>query len=120
MSDDTSLSLDILATDDGVAVSPFLQATRVSRWMSERCPVSRSRLRSPCRGHRPAASRRGPTDGARAHHAVSHRYSREDTDDLPRAGLYRLSAVVSLFDPNSTPARYARVVSAPVTIRVTQ
>jgi len=121
MSDDTSLSLDILATDDGVAVSPFLQATRGIaldvRTMSGE-PVAAA---EPMPGSPPPPPLGVDQLTALGRTTPFRIAIREKTRTIfPRAGLYRLSAVVSLFDPNSTPARYARVVSAPVTIRVTQ
>lgn len=116
-----SLSVDLLATGDGVAVSPFLQATRgiafdVRTTSGEPVAAAEPMLGSP---PPPPLMTDQLTPVGRA--TPFHVTIREKTRTIfSGPGLYRVCAIVSLFDPNSAPARYARAVSAPVTVRVTQ
>lgn len=121
MSDDTSLSVDLLATGDGVAVSPFLQATRGVAFDVRTLSGAPVAPAEPMPGSPPppllTANQLTPVGRTDPFHVAI----REKTRTIfPGPGLYRVSAIVSLFDPFSTPARYVRDVSAPVIVKVTQ
>ncbi len=121
MGGSTALSVDLLATGDGVAVSPFLQATRGIAFDVRTTSGEPVTAAEPMQGSPPppplTTDQLTPVGRTTPFHVAI----REKTRTIfPGPGLYRVSAVISLFDPGSTPARYARAVSAPVTIRVTQ
>ncbi len=117
----TALSVDLLATGDGVAVSPFLQATRGIAFDVKTTSGEPVAAAEPMQGSPPPPPLTKDQLTAVGRATPFHITIREKTRTIfPGPGLYRVSAIVSLFDPNTTPARYARAVSAPVTIRVTQ
>lgn len=117
----TALSVDLLATGDGVAVSPFLQATRGIAFDVRTTSGEPIAAAEPMQGSPPPPPLMTDQLMPVGRAAPFHVTIREKTRMIfPGPGLYRVSAIVSLFDPNSTPARYSRVVSAPVIIKVTQ
>lgn len=116
-----ALSVSLLATGDGVAVSPFLQATRGIAFDVRTTSGEPVAAAEPMQGSPPPPPLTTNQLTAVGRAAPFHVTIREKTRTIfPGPGLYRVSAIVSLFDPDSTPARYAKAVSAPVTIRVTQ
>lgn len=116
-----ALSVDLLATGDGVAVSPFLQATRGIAFDVRTTSGEPIEAAEPMPGSPPPPPLMPDQLTAVGRATPFHITIREKTRSIfPGPGLYRVSAIVSLFNPNLVPARYAKVVSAPVTIRVTQ
>jgi Ca2+-binding EF-hand superfamily protein len=121
MRGDALLTVRLLATGDDVAVSPFLQATRgigfdVTTITGQPVAPAEPMIGSP--PPPPLAADQLTTIGRASPLRVDiHEKARMI---FPAPGLYRISATVTLFDPDHIPARRTVAVSAPVTIKVTE
>ncbi|KQO11101.1 EF-hand domain-containing protein [Sphingomonas sp. Leaf242] len=121
MSGMASLTVDLTATSDGLAISPFVQVTRGIAFLVRSStgqfvePAERM-IGSP--PPPPLASGELTSIGGEAPFSVAiHEMTRTI---FPGPGIYQVQAMVSLFDPSATPARYAKAISSPVTVKVTK
>ena len=121
MDGSVSLSVDLLATGDGVAISPFVQATRGIAFEVRTVTAELVAPIEPMPGSPPPPPLTPDQLTPIGRTTPFHVEIREKTRTIfPHGGLYRIRALVSLFDPYSIPARYVRTVSAPTTITVTR
>lgn len=117
----TSLTVDLTATSVGLAISPFVQVTRgivflVRSSSGQFVEPAERMIGSP--PPPPLAPGELTSIGRETPFRVAiHEKTRTI---FPGPGIYQVQAIVSLFDPSTTPARYAKALSSPVTIEVSK
>ncbi|RMB55841.1 EF hand domain-containing protein [Sphingomonas sp. PP-CE-3A-406] len=121
MSGMATFTVDLTATSDGLAISPFVQVTRgivflVRSSTGQFVEPAERMIGSP--PPPPLAPGELTSIGGEAPFSVAiHEMTRTI---FPGPGIYQVQAMVSLFDPSATPARYAKAISSPVTIKITR
>jgi hypothetical protein len=121
MRGEAPIDVDLIATGDGVAVSPFLQPTRgiafeVTSDAGQPVAAAKPMMGSPPpppleTGQLVSVSKLSP------YHIATH----ERTETIfPRPGRYRLRARVYVFSFPSEPVRYAQLLSDTITVDVTK